>query len=126
MARGRVVLGTCALALTLGVGVGSAIPASADSTADAPQGQQLATPDREISGYQIVKLDNANVANFERRYVYCPAGKRVLGGGAEARGVDSVLNGSFPTEDGRGWIGIGHQPGYTTVGISVFAVCADV
>ena len=48
-----------------------------------------------------------------------------MGGGAEARGVASVLNGSFPTDDGRGWIGVGHQPGYDGVGISVFAICAD-
>lgn len=119
----RIALGTSALALTLGAGVGMAIPASADSIGNAPHAQ-LAAPNA-VNGYEIVKLSNANVGNFERRYVFCPAGKRVIGGGAEALGVASVLNGSFPTEDGRGWVGIGHQPGYSSVGITVYAVCAD-
>jgi hypothetical protein len=76
-------------------------------------------------GYQLVTLANANVRNFERRTLYCPGSKRVLGGGAEARGNGAILVGSFPTDDGRGWIGIGRQIGYDTVGISVFAICAD-
>lgn len=64
------------------------------------------------------------MGNFQRRTVYCPSGKKAIGGGAEARGNDSVLNGSFPTDDGNGWIGIGHQPGSDNVGISVFVICA--
>ncbi|MFC4111293.1 hypothetical protein [Nonomuraea zeae] len=76
-------------------------------------------------GYQLVTLPNANVPNFQRRTLYCPGTKRVLGGGAEARGNGAILVGSFPTDDGRGWIGIGRQIGYNDVGISVFAICAD-
>ncbi|MFI7454176.1 hypothetical protein ACIBQX_42260 [Nonomuraea sp. NPDC049714] len=76
-------------------------------------------------GYQLVTLPNANVPNFQRRTLYCPGSKRVLGGGAEARGNAAILVGSFPTDDGRGWIGLGRQTGSNDVGISVFAICAD-
>jgi hypothetical protein len=71
----------------------------------------------------MVKLDNANVPNFTRRTVFCPPGQRVVGGGGEARGPGAILVGSFPTDDGRGWIALGRQDGFTTVGISVFAIC---
>ncbi|WP_043626469.1 hypothetical protein [Nonomuraea candida] len=76
-------------------------------------------------GWQLVTLPNANVPNFQRRTLYCPGSKRVLGGGAEARGNGAILVGSFPTDDGRGWIALGRQIGYNDVGISVFAICAD-
>jgi hypothetical protein len=95
-----------------------AAPAVADSTVPAAHG---ALP----PGYQLVTLPNANVPNFQRRTLYCPGAKRVLGGGAEARGNGAILVGSFPTDDGRGWIGLGRQIGYNDVGISVFAICAD-
>ncbi|WP_258408190.1 hypothetical protein [Streptomyces hygroscopicus] len=78
-----------------------------------------------MPGYQLVALPNENVPNFQRRTVYCPAGKKVLGGGAEARGNDAILVGSFPTDDGTGWIRLGRQTTTDTVGISVFAICAD-
>jgi hypothetical protein len=120
---GRIALGTGALALTLGAGVGLALPASAAATGDTTQ-SQTAGPNA-VNGYEIVKVVNANTGNFERRYVYCPAGKRAVGGGAEALGGASILNGSFPTDDGRGWIAVGHQPGYNSVGISVYAICVD-
>ncbi|MFF0767661.1 hypothetical protein ACFYUK_02105 [Nonomuraea wenchangensis] len=82
-------------------------------------------PSGRGSGFQLVTLPNANVPNFQRRTLYCPAGKKVVGGGAEARGNGAILVGSFPTDDRRGWIGIGRQIGYNDVGISVFAICAD-
>ncbi|MBD2897316.1 hypothetical protein ABT299_31395 [Spirillospora sp. NPDC000708] len=77
------------------------------------------------AGYQIVSLPNANVPNFQRRTLYCPGTKHVLGGGAEAQGNGAILVGSFPTQDGRGWIALGRQIGYNDVGISVYAICAD-
>ncbi|WP_067457317.1 hypothetical protein [Actinomadura macra] len=76
-------------------------------------------------GYQLVALPNANVPNFQRRTLTCPGTKRVLGGGAEAQGNRAILVGSFPSPDGRSWIGIGRQDGYNDVGISVYAICAD-
>ncbi|WP_308170201.1 hypothetical protein [Acrocarpospora catenulata] len=112
------------LALTaltvLSAGAGIAAVANAQ-TRDVPAVAQGALP----PGYQLIKLPNANVGNFERRTLFCPGAKRVLGGGAEAQGPNAVLVGSFPTDDGRGWIGIGRQIGANGVGISVFAVCAD-
>ncbi|WP_251091615.1 hypothetical protein [Streptomyces sp. Caat 7-52] len=78
-----------------------------------------------VDGYQVVKLPNANVPNFQRRTVYCPAGKVAVGGGAEAQGNDAILVGSFPTDDGHGWIALGRQNAYSSVGISVYAICAN-
>ncbi|MDH6116031.1 hypothetical protein [Kitasatospora sp. GAS204B] len=123
MMRSKIVLGACALAVTLAAGAGLTAQANADATDGAQQGQPAAAS-RAIEGYQLVTLPNANVRNFERRTVRCPEGKKALGGGAEARGNNSVLNGSFPTDDGNGWIGIGHQPGSESVGISVYVICA--
>ncbi|GAA4627110.1 hypothetical protein GCM10023196_038010 [Actinoallomurus vinaceus] len=87
----------------------------------AAHGRTAALP----SGYQLVTLPNANVPNFQRRTLYCPGSKHVLGGGGEARGNGAILVGSFPTDDARGWIVLGRQIGYSDVGISVFAICAD-
>ncbi|GAA2273668.1 hypothetical protein GCM10010149_14820 [Nonomuraea roseoviolacea subsp. roseoviolacea] len=84
-----------------------------------------ARPSALPPGYQLVTLPNANVPNFQRRTLYCPGSKKVLGGGAEARGNRAILVGSFPTDDGHGWIALGRQDGYSDVGISVFAICAD-
>ncbi|MGW4801624.1 hypothetical protein ACWEPC_55325 [Nonomuraea sp. NPDC004297] len=99
----------------------TAVAVASTTSASATTAVQSALP----PGYQIVTLPNANVPNFQRRTLYCPGSKRVLGGGAEARGNRAILVGSFPTDDGRGWIGIGRQDGYNDVGISVFAICAD-
>ncbi|MEW9550614.1 hypothetical protein [Nonomuraea sp. NPDC050783] len=115
-----------ALPLTLlaaGACVTTATVASATTTPVAPlaAARQSALP----PGYQLVILPNANVPNFQRRTLYCPGAKRVLGGGAEARGNRAILVGSFPTDDARGWIALGRQDGYSDVGISVFAICAD-
>ncbi|MFD7880522.1 hypothetical protein ACFV5G_41765 [Streptomyces sp. NPDC059766] len=117
--RAKTALTAGAMALTLAAGAGWAAQA-------APEHSTAAKPvhSRAIDGYQIVTLPNANVPNFQRRTVYCPAGKHVIGGGAEAQGADAMLVGSFPTPDGSGWIGLGRQKAYTTVGISVYAVCA--
>ncbi|MFI9275753.1 hypothetical protein ACIGXM_34390 [Kitasatospora sp. NPDC052896] len=122
MTRNKLVLGACAMAMTLAAGVGWTMQAAAEDTGDAQQSRPAAT--RAVDGYQIVTLPNANVGNFQRRTVYCPGGKKAIGGGAEARGNDSVLNGNFPTDDGNGWVGIGHQPGHDSVGISVYVICA--
>ncbi|MCG5212667.1 hypothetical protein [Streptosporangium sp. KLBMP 9127] len=107
-----VVAGAC-LATTAASNLVSAAPAQATAVTALPP------------GYQLVMLPNVNVPNFQRRTLYCPGAKKVLGGGAEAQGNRAILVGSFPTNDGRGWIGIGRQDGYSDVGISVYAICAD-
>ncbi|MFE7840820.1 hypothetical protein ACFU53_33635 [Streptomyces sp. NPDC057474] len=118
--------GVLALALALASGAGWAAQATSSGTA-ASQAAAAKAPVRAaaVDGYQIVQLPNANVPNFQRRTLYCPAGKKVIGGGAEARGNGAVLVGSFPTPDGTGWIALGRQDGYSTVGISVYAICAN-
>ncbi|WP_405623510.1 hypothetical protein [Streptomyces sp. NBC_00076] len=117
--RGTRALTAGALALTLATGIGWAAQASPSQAPAAKPAQA-----RVVDGYQIVTLPNANVPNFQRRTLSCPAGKRVIGGGAEAQGNGAVLVGSFPTPDGKAWVGIGRQDGYTSVGISVYAICA--
>ncbi|QHY94222.1 hypothetical protein SSPS47_03635 [Streptomyces sp. S4.7] len=119
--RGLRVLGVGALAVALVSGVGWAAQASDSQTA--PKSGQVSRA-AAVDGYQVVKLPNANVPNFQRRTVYCPAGKVAIGGGAEAQGNDAILVGSFPTDDGRGWIGLGRQNAYSSVGISVYVICA--
>jgi hypothetical protein len=82
--------------------------------------QRAAVP----NGYQVVAQKFDNYPNFTRATVNCPAGKVVIGGGAEAQGNNSILNGSFPAPGNTGWVGIGHQPGFNSVGIMVYAICA--
>lgn len=109
-----------ALALALVAGTGCS--AQADS-ATAPV-QKSKGGHSKIHGYEVVRLANKDVPNFQRRTVWCPKGKKVLGGGAEARGNEAILVGSFPTDNNRGWIGLGRQTNGPRVGISVFAICA--
>ncbi|TDD77841.1 hypothetical protein [Actinomadura rubrisoli] len=104
------------------VGTAGAASAQPDRTAQpSAQTRAAALP----PGYQLVTLPNANVPNFQRRVLYCPGTKHVLGGGAEARGNGAILVGSFPTDDARGWVALGRQIGYNDVGISVYVICAD-
>ncbi|MCH6160702.1 hypothetical protein [Streptomyces marispadix] len=117
MRRNRI-LGVSALALALVAGGGWTAQADSTGSVKSSGGHD------KIHGYEVVRLANENVPNFQRRTVTCPRGKKVLGGGAEARGNEAILVGSFPTDDNRGWIGLGRQPNSSTVGISVFAICA--
>lgn len=107
-------------ALVLAGVAGTGLAAQADSDPHLPPSAV-----KSFDGYQLVQLPNANVPNFTRRTVYCPSGKRVVGGGGEAQGNDAILVGSFPTSDGTGWIALGRQNNYSTVGISVYAICAN-
>ena len=110
-------------ALTLGALAGTGTAAWAEDSTP-PAAPPAAVQPAGVDGYQIVKLPNANVPAFTRRTVFCPAGKRAIGGGGEAQGNGAILVGSFPTDSGNGWIALGRQDGYSTVGISVFAICA--
>lgn len=117
-------IGTLALAAVAGTGLAAhadrTLPAAHTASAEHAAHARAA----RLDGYQIVALPNANVGNFARRYAYCPAGKHVIGGGGEAQGNDAILVGSFPTPDGRGWTALGRQDRYSSVGISVYAICA--
>jgi hypothetical protein len=113
-------LGTGTMALAAVVATGLAAHADKGEPAARSAAHKAAATD----GYQVVVLPNANVPAFQRRAVYCPTGKHVIGGGGEAQGNGAILVGSFPTPDGRGWIALGRQIGYNSVGISVYAICA--
>ncbi|MGJ6964241.1 hypothetical protein ACSDR0_20240 [Streptosporangium sp. G11] len=123
--RSRKLMTAALSAAAVGVAGLTAMAVAAPATASVPAALD-APAAADFTGYQIVKLPNANVPNFQRRVVRCPAGKKAVGGGAEAQGNAAVLVGSFPTDDGGGWIGLGRQPGYNDVGISVYAICANV
>jgi hypothetical protein len=119
-------LATSALVLLVGSGI-TAVHAGA---ADAGQ-KDFPFPYRErerrgFTGWEIVAVPTATVANNTQRTAECPRGKRVTGGGANATGTTPILLGSFPTPDGRGWIGVGRSETTATVGIAVWAVCAKV
>ncbi|WP_329084892.1 MULTISPECIES: hypothetical protein [unclassified Streptosporangium] len=119
-------LTTAALsAAAIGVAGLTAMTLAAPATASVPAAPAVPAS-ADFTGYQLVKLPNANVPNFQRRVVRCPGGKKAVGGGAEAQGNEAVLVGSFPTDDGSGWIGLGRQPGHNDVGISVYVICANV
>ncbi|WNE97887.1 hypothetical protein PS467_22420 [Streptomyces luomodiensis] len=142
--RGRLVIAAAALTMALTPGVASATQGGEDSgvqhsgvqhsgvqttdsdRVEAPVPHETPRPGAGVPGYELVTLPNENVPNFQRRTVYCPQGKKVIGGGAEARGDTAILVGSFPTDDGRGWIGLGRQTATDNMGISVFAICAYV
>lgn len=128
--RGRLVIAAAALTMTLTPGVAAAQDSGDQTTGahrpETPVTREAPRPGAGIPGYELVTLPNENVPNFQRRTVYCPPGKKVIGGGAEARGNDAILVGSFPTNDGTGWIGLGRQTTTDNVGISVFAICAYV
>ncbi|WP_395294048.1 hypothetical protein ACF9IK_10975 [Kitasatospora hibisci] len=126
MLRSKRALGAGLLAAALAVGTGWVVRADAnDVTTDNPPARDSAAAVQAVDGYQLVTLPNADVPNFRRRTVHCPTGKKALGGGAEVQGNEAVLTGSFPTPDGRGWVGVGRQNAYGTVGISVYVICAN-
>ncbi|TYB46777.1 hypothetical protein [Actinomadura chibensis] len=114
---------------TTALALATATAATCLATAGVASAQSAQAPAKPAvhvpPGYEIVALPNSNVPNFQRRTVFCPGSKHVLGGGGEAQGNGAILVGSFPTPDGRGWIALGRQIGYNDVGISVYAVCAD-
>ncbi|MBL1096009.1 hypothetical protein [Streptomyces coffeae] len=129
--RGRLVIavGALTMALTSGVAWGAQDDggqATGSHRTKPPVSHKHPRAHEGVPGYQRVTLPNANVPNFQRRTVHCPPGKKVLGGGAEARGDTAILVGSFPTDDGTGWIGLGRQTATDNVGISVFVICANV
>jgi hypothetical protein len=116
-------------AVTFALLAGSAVPAvHADAAVRGGQGDpgQQSKPSygTGVTGYEIVSLAPAAVANLTPRTVSCPPGKKVLGGGARIQGSGS-LAGSFPTQDGTGWTALATSSGATTP-FDVFAVCAYV
>ncbi|MFG2606830.1 hypothetical protein ACGFT2_25250 [Streptomyces sp. NPDC048514] len=79
-----------------------------------------------VTGVETVRLPAETVPNFTQRKASCPAGKRVIGGGATATSstFQASLGGSFPSSDNDGWIAYGWSPNSDDVSISVYAICA--
>jgi len=82
-----------------------------------------------ISGYQLVTggTENDSVL-FHTKTVYCPTGKKPLGGGGFVNGVNGggpwlVANG--PTPDGNGWSVTGTRSA-GSVGAVAYVICAFV
>ncbi|MET9692610.1 hypothetical protein ABZY81_29825 [Streptomyces sp. NPDC006514] len=81
-----------------------------------------------LPGYQIVRVPAAEVANGASRQATCPAGKVVVGGGAEAQGASAALRFSTsPRPKGTDylWTASGRSLAGTTVGLAVDAICAN-
>ncbi|HXV41908.1 MAG TPA: hypothetical protein VEC96_02500 [Anaerolineae bacterium] len=91
-----------------------------------PEGPQGPQGIPGLSNVTIIANQQNSYPNFTRLTITCPAGQLVIGGGAEALGPDSVLNGSFP--DGpTSWAAIGHNvAGGPSIGLHVYAICANV
>ena len=83
----------------------------------------VAMPD-DVLTVRVVHRFRDSYPNFTRLEADCPRGYQLTGGGAEALGDASILNASIPNASGTGWIAAGHQPGDSSVGLHVFAVCA--
>ncbi|WP_127360769.1 hypothetical protein [Actinacidiphila soli] len=77
--------------------------------------------DGGLRGYQIVTKVFPTAANGTPQTAPCPSRKRVTGGGVLV--PVGVVQGSYPTADGQGWMGVGFSNG--TGGITVYAVCVD-
>jgi hypothetical protein len=82
----------------------------------------------EHHGYKIG--EETGPANGNEVTADCPSGGRVTGGGVEILATPPLtpafaLQGSFPTDDGDGWVGIAQAPGNNTT-IKVYAICTKV
>ena len=79
-----------------------------------------------VSGLQIVSKINFHPGNFVKQTVFCPFPKKVLGGGAEALGPNSILNRTSPGANSgtsNSWIAVAHGG---SPGLSTWAICANV
>jgi hypothetical protein len=91
-----------------------------------------------VSGYQIVwESTSPTVSSIQAANATCPAGKKVLGGGAylqQDRGGSVAFNqillhSSAPSIDGSSWGVQATDPNVnlnTVWHMNVFAICADV
>ena len=75
-----------------------------------PQG-----PEGGLTGYQVISAASPGTSSFS---ITCPAGKVVIGGGADA--AAQTLQLSAPSPDGTKWLARTQTPG----GITVWAICA--
>jgi hypothetical protein len=97
-----------------------------DKGAKGDPGAPGAKGDPAASGYQVVTSGSA-VDGTKRKFAraFCPAGKRVVGGGYEIKyvGSYSVID-SFP--DGNSWSVVADNNGTNTWGVIASAICVSV
>jgi len=99
-----------------------------------PQGPQgpAGNPTGGISGYEVIEVINTTSIGpgmNANAYAPCPAGKKVLGGGAGVNNPGLHLYDSYPTGSANtGWIVWYNNPSSATTSgtIEVKAICAQV
>jgi hypothetical protein len=85
-----------------------------------------------IQGYELVNQSDAvSSIDFRTQDAPCPAGKKVVGGGAQAlslSGVNMEVRDSRPLADGSGWTAFAYEEPTTanTWNWKVWAICANV
>ncbi|GLX18745.1 MULTISPECIES: hypothetical protein [Streptomyces] len=94
------------------------------------QSASTSTSGSGIAGYEVVHAgSDAGTLWFSKRVIDCPAGKRVLGGGATVTSGDALdldVHESGPSADGTSWhVTVENSTG-RLVGADYYAICADV
>ena len=104
--------------------------ASGPAGAQGPQGPSGPSGPSGISGWQYVVSDGRSLApgQFSTRTATCPAGKKVLGGGASATSVPSFsrMLVSAPTDPGTAWVAGVENEGPVSITMFAWAICANV
>jgi hypothetical protein len=96
-----------------------------------PTGTTGATGAAGVSGLEVVQQTGPLTGTETEKTadVPCPAGKRVLGGGAFAGGADAsavTIATSRPSVTGDAWSVVAHAPPADTWSITAYGVCALV
>ena len=101
-------------------------PAGAQG-ASGPQGPKGDAGLPGLSGLQIVQATTADDTFDKFQNATCPAGTRVIAGGARATPTDySIAIQSWPDDAGQSWNARGRNPNPGAWGMTVYAVCASV
>ena len=82
----------------------------------------------DVSGYVLVsRLDSMGPQDVTfGRTIACPAGKQILGGGAQNGTPGVVFRETYPKPAGNAWTyAVSRETGGTTVAFTGWAVCAD-
>jgi hypothetical protein len=94
-----------------------------------PQGPAGPTGPAGISGWEYrVNLPGVRVGSGESGggQVYCPTGKKALGGGASVQNGQTYVTSSAPTNGGTGWAVFFHNDSSAAVTVYAWVICATV